>query len=202
MPTKALKEEEALAVLMSIPDVNNRRDYVAEDLEGERRLASIDRLALALVLEVPFGMDRKWRRMCRVKLPVQMTNEAAVECLKSPDKGSLIIEHFDRRMPERRYNELNEAFGAFLEAESNGLAFNFTFAELREISDLLASDLGYDLGGEQSWSQDAVVSPSGVELGFLFSMLSRSQLLGCLAGPYDDLDDLDPSEYGLREMDW
>jgi hypothetical protein len=36
-------------------------------------------------------------------------------------------------------------------------------------------------------------------------MLSRKQLLGCVAGPYDNMDELDPEEYGLidlNELDW
>lgn len=65
-----LAPDEALAVLMSFPDVGERRDFVAEDLEDGRRLTSINRLSLALVLEVPFGRDCERRRMCRAKFPI------------------------------------------------------------------------------------------------------------------------------------
>ena len=66
MSDSVLQPEEALAALMSIRDVVERRVLVAEDVESDRLYSSIDRLALALVLEVPFGLDREWLRLYRV----------------------------------------------------------------------------------------------------------------------------------------
>jgi hypothetical protein len=205
MSEPILSAEEALAVLMSIPDVYQRRDYVAEDLEADRRLAKIDRLSLALVLEVPFGRDRSWRRMGRMAMSEEITNQVALDYIKMEGKGWVIMEQLERVMPKYRFKVLDEAVSAYIESESKGLSFTFNEAELQEISKFLAADLGCELGGEIFWSQDQVVSPSGLELQFVFSMLSRKQLLGCVAGPYDNMDELDPEEYGLidlNELDW
>lgn len=40
-----------------------------------------------------------------------------------------------------------------------------------------------------------------MELKFVFSMLSRRELLGCVSGPYDDECDLEPDDHGLRDLD-
>lgn len=201
MSEAALPAEEALALLMSIPYVDQRRDYVSEDLGTDRRLEQIDRLSLALVLEVPFGRDRSWRRMGRMLMSEEITNQVALDYIKVEDKGWVIMEHLERVMPKNRFKVLNEAVSAFIESESNGLSFPFNQAELQEISKALAADLGFELGGEIFWSQDQVVSPSGLELRFVFSMISRKQLLGCVAGPYDEIDELEPAKYGLMDMD-
>lgn len=193
--------EEALALLMSIPDVDQRRDYVSDDLGADRRLQQIDRLSLALVLEVPFGRGKSWRRMGRMVMSEEVTNQVALDYLKVDDKGWVIMERLEKIMPKYRFKVLDEAVSAFIESESNGLAFAFNAEELMEISKALAADLGYELGGEIFWSQDQVVAPSGLELPFVFSMLSQKQLLGCVSGPYDDIDELDPEKYGLIDLD-
>ena len=196
-----LSPEDALAVLMSIPDVEERRDYVAEDLDADRKLQRVDRLSLALVLEVPFGREKEWRRMGRKKMQEEITNESAVAYLKMDDKAWVITDHFQGRMRKQRFEQLEKAIGAFYDSESDSIEFTFTKSELDEISVVLAADLGSELGGELFWSRDEVLAPCGYELRFVFSMLSRKQLLGCIAGPYDELDDLIPGDYGLIDLD-
>ena len=194
--------DDALAILMSIKDIDERRDFVADDIEGERKLEPINRLALALALEVPFGLDCQWRRLGRVKFPTQVTNEVAIERLKDPEDGSLLLDFFVDRMRKPRGEQLMALIQAYHERGEGEIDFTFTMAELKVLSDMLAEDLGHELGGEVFWSRDQVVSSSGVELRFIFSMLSRAQLLGCVCGPYDEEDDLEPEDHGLRELDY
>ena len=198
----SMTPDDALAVLMSIKDVNERRDFVADDIEGERKLALINRLALALALEVPFGLDRHWRRLGGVKFPTQVTNEVAIARLKDPEEGSVLLDFFVDRMRKPRGEQLMALIQAYHERGDGEIDFTFTMAELKVLSDMLAEDLGHELGGEVFWSYDQVVSPSGLELRFVFSMLSRAQLLGCVCGPYDEEDDLEPEDHGLRELDY
>jgi len=143
--------------------------------------------------------------MGRMAMSEEITNQVALDYIKMEGKGWVIMEQLERVMPKYRFKVLDEAVSAYIESESKGLSFTFNEAELQEISKFLAADLGCELGGEIFWSQDQVVSPSGLELQFVFSMLSRKQLLGCVAGPYDNMDELDPEEYGLidlNELDW
>jgi hypothetical protein len=199
---RSMSPDDALAILMSIKDVNERRDFVSDDIEGERKLEPINRLALALALEVPFGLDRHWRRLGRVKFPTQVTNEVAIARLKDPEDGSLLLDFFVDRMRKPRGEQLMALIQAYHERGEGEIDFTFTMAELKVLSDMLAEDLGHELGGEVFWSYDQVVSPSGLELRFVFSMLSRAQLLGCVCGPYDEEDDLEPEDHGLRELDY
>ena len=196
-----LSPEEALAVLMSFADIGERRDFVAEDLRNERRFACICRLSLALVLGVPFGQDRKWRRMCRSKFPIEVTHESAIGLLRNPETGGPILDYFWDRMRKPRVEQL-KAIGMSDEGDDiSGIDFAFTNSELEEINDVLVTELGVEMGGEMFWSRDQVVSPSGAELVFVFSMLSRRELLGCVCGPYDDEYDLDHKAHGLRDLD-
>lgn len=197
----SLSPDDALAILMSIKDIDERRDFIAEDVEGERKLESISRLSLALVLEVPFGLDRQWRRLGRVKFPTQVTNEVAIARLKDPEEGAMLLDFFVDRMRKPRGEELMALIQAYHERGEGEVDFTFTMAELKVLSDMLADDLGQELGGEVYWSRDQVVSPSGMELKFVFSMLSRRELLGCVSGPYDDECNLDPDDHGLRDLD-
>lgn len=87
------------------------------------------------------------------------------------------------------------------EDDISGIDFAFTNSELEEINDDLVTELGDQMGGEIFWSRDPVVSPSDDELVFVFSMLSRTELLGCVSGPYDDEDELDHRAHGLRDLD-
>jgi hypothetical protein len=173
MSEPILSAAEALAVLMSIADVDQRRDYVAEDLEANRRLAQIDRLLLALVLEVPFGRDRSWRMVGRMAMSEEITNQVAHDDIKVEGKGWVIMEQLERVIPKYPFKVLDEAVSAFIESESKGLSFAFNEEELQEIPKVLVAELAYELGGEIFWSQDQVVSPSGLELRFVFLMLGR-----------------------------
>ena len=200
MSESKLSPEEALASLMSIKDLDERRVLVADDVQSNRLYSSIDRLALALVLDVPFGLDREWLRLHRVDPPEEVTQKVAVRHLKG-EAGWLIMDHFEARMRKPRYDLLVAALDASVENESYELGFDFTFSELRELGEIVAAELGQQLGGEVYWSRDKVKTPSGAELPFVFSMLSRKQLLGCVAGPYDDHDELSPEDHGFRDMD-
>jgi len=196
-----LSSDEALAVLMSIADVGERRDFVAEDVWNDRRLSSINRLSLALALEVPFGKDREWRRMVRTKFPIEVTQESSIGLLRNPETGGTILDYFWDRMRKPRVDQL-KAIGLADEGDDiSGIDFAFTSSELEEINDVLVTELGAQMGGEVFWSRDKVVSPSGAELRFVFSMLSRRQLLGCVCSPYDDEDELNPLEHGVRDLD-
>lgn len=200
MSDDPLPADEALAALMSIESLDERRQFIADDLDAGRRFSSINRLTLALVLGVPFGQDRKWLRLYRVDPPEETTQEIAVRHLKG-EVGWRIMDHFEVRMRKPRYDLLAAAFNALVEGESEELGFDFTFSELNEIDDIVAAELGQELRGEVYWSRDSVETPSGTKLPFVFSMLSRKQLLGCVAGPYDDHDELSPEEHGFRDMD-
>jgi len=196
-----LSSDEALAVLMSIADVGERRDFLAEDVWNDRRLASINRLSLALALEVPFGKDREWRRMVRTKFPIEVTQESSIGLLRNPETGGTILDYFWDRMRKPRVDQL-KAIGLADEGDDiSGIDFAFTSSELEEINDVLVTELGAQMGGEVFWSRDQVVSPSGAELRFVFSMLSRRQLLGCVCSPYDDEEELNPLEHGVRDLD-
>jgi len=133
-----MNPEEALADLMSIIDIGERRDLVASDIGSDRRYACVDRLALALVLAVPFGLDRHWRRLRRVEVPESFTNESAVGLLKDAGRGLAIIEHFEFRMRKPRFQELSSKVDAFLNGESQDIAFQFTYDELNQIDELMA----------------------------------------------------------------
>lgn len=201
MSEGTLTPDEALAVLMSFPEVGGRRDFVAEDLKNDRRLASISRLSLALVLEAPFGQDCEWRRMCRAKFPIEVTRESAIGLLRNPVTGGPILDYFWDRMRKPRVDQLKAIGMSDEEDDISGIDFAFTNSELEEINDVLVTELGDQMGGEIFWSRDPVVSPSGDELVFVFSMLSRTELLGCVCGPYDDEDELDHRAHGLRDLD-
>ena len=201
MSEGTLTPDEALAVLMSFPEVGGRRDFVAEDLKNDRRLASISRLSLALVLEAPFGQDCEWRRMCRAKFPIEVTRESAIGLLRNPVTGGPILDYFWDRMRKPRVDQLKAIGMSDEEDDISGIDFAFTNSELEEINDVLVAELGDQMGGEIFWSRDPVVSPSGDELVFVFSMLSRTELLGCVCGPYDDEDELDHRAHGLRDLD-
>ena len=201
MSEAPLSSDEALAVLMSIADVGERRDFVAEDVWNDRRLASINRLSLALALEVPFGRDRDWRRMVRMKFPIEVTQESSIGLLRNPETGGTILDYFWDRMRKPRVDQL-KAIGLADEGDDiSGIDFAFTNSELEEINDVLVTELGAQMGGEVFWSRDQVVSPSEVELRFVFSMLSRRHVLGCVSCPYDDEDELNPLEHGVRDLD-
>jgi hypothetical protein len=63
---KRIKDgNQALALLMSVPNLDERRNLVAEDVEGDRSFSAINPLSLALVLAAPFGVSREWRSLCR-----------------------------------------------------------------------------------------------------------------------------------------
>ena len=198
MADQPLAPEEALAALMSIKDVKERRDFVAEDLEGDRRYSKVDRLSLALVLEVQFGMDREWEKFCHVRPNIAMTNEKALQLLATDDNNWYIMEVLQGRMPKHRYVEFEEAF---FESETGTPLFTFSTAELRIIGEHYTKDLKEAIGGEVYWSRDEVEASYGTKLQFIFSMLNRKELLGCVAGPYDDLDSLSPEDYGLRHIE-
>jgi hypothetical protein len=83
-----MNAEEALADLMSVIDVGARRDLVASDISLERKYACIDRLSLSLVLAIPFGKDRHWRRLRRHEFPQCFTNVNINHLLKGPNTGS------------------------------------------------------------------------------------------------------------------
>ena len=200
MSEDPLPADEALAALMSIERLDERRQFIADDLDAGRRFSSINRLTLALVLGVPFGQDRQWLRLYRVEPLEETTQEIAVRHLKG-ELGWRIMDHFEARMRKPRYDLLASAFNALVEGESEEIGFDFTFSELNEIDDIVAAELGQELRGEVYWSRDSVETPSGTKLPFVFSMLSRKQLLGCVAGPYDDHDELSPEEHGFRDMD-
>lgn len=196
-----MNAEEALADLMSVIDVSARRDLVASDISLERKYACIDRLSLSLVLAIPFGKDRHWRRLRRHEFPQYFTNVNVNHLLKEDDRSLIIIEYFDGRMGKQRFEELRRKVEAFQSHEDVDIAFQFTFDELNQIDSLMAVELGRDLGGEVFWSYDTVKAPSGAELEFVFAMLNRNQLISCVAGPYEDADDLDPGDYGLTDLD-
>ena len=50
MSEDPLPADEALAALMSIERLDERRQFIADDLDAGRRFSSINRLTLALVL--------------------------------------------------------------------------------------------------------------------------------------------------------
>lgn len=188
-------------MLMSIADVGERRDFVAEDVWNDRRLASINRLSLALALEVPSGKDREWRRMVRTKFPIEVTQESSIGLLRNPETGGTILDYFWDRMRKPRVDQLKAIGLADVGDDISGIDFAFTNSELEEINDVLVTELGAQMGGEVFWSRDQVVSPSEVELRFVFSMLSRRHVLGCVSCPYDDEDELNPLEHGVRDLD-
>ena len=196
-----MNPEEALADLMSIIDIGERRDLVARDIGSDRRYACVDRLSLALVLAVPFGLDRNWRRLRRYEFPESFTSASVIGILKDAGRSLAIIDHFELRMGKSRFQELVAQVEAFQDGAAKDISFQFTYDELNQIDELMAVGLGQDLGGEIFWSYDSVKTPSGAELKFIFSMLNRKQLIGCVEGPYDESDELDPEDLGLTDLD-
>jgi hypothetical protein len=104
-------------------------------------------------------------------------------------------------MGKSRFQELVAQVEAFQDGAAKDISFQFTYDELNQIDELMAVGLGQDLGGEIFWSYDSVKTPSGAELKFIFSMLNRKQLIGCVEGPYDESDELDPEDLGLTDLD-
>ena len=196
-----MNPEEALADLMSVIDIGERRDLVARDIGSDRRYACVDRLSLALVLAVPFGLDRNWRRLRRYEFPESFTSASVIGILKDAGRSLAIIDHFELRMGKSRFQELVAQVEAFQDGAAKDISFQFTYDELDQIDELMAVGLGHDLGGEIFWSYDSVSTPSGAELKFIFSMLNRKQLIGCVEGPYDESDELDPEDLGLTDLD-
>ena len=200
MSDSVIPSDEALAILMSIEDMGFRRDFIAADLVAGRRFASIDRLVLALALKAPFGLDDDWMRLSRTNLPSPLNNKEALHYLQNNENAWRMLDVFEHRMPKRRFEQLQLYIDMMNDEEEPDSSFELTFAELKLVNAQMALEFGHEIRGEVFWSRDTIISPSGTRLPFTFSMLNRKQLLGCVAGPYDD-EDPEPSDFGLQILD-
>ncbi len=200
---KRIKDgSQALALLMSIPDLEERRNLVAEDVEGSRNFSAIDPLSLALVLSVPFGVSREWRKLCRRRPVGGLTNKHIIAELMTGAGECDVMWRLKEVMPRFRFKVLSERLEAFVNDPSVGLSFDFIAKELEEAGAVLALRLGHEIAGEVFWSYDVLETKSGGLLPFVFQMISRKQLAGCVSGPYDD-GDPDPKFRGLQDLyDW
>lgn len=200
---KGIKDgSQALALLMSIPDLDERRNLVAEDVELSRKFSVIDPLSLALVLAVPFGISREWRKLCRRRPVGGLTNQRIITELMTGLGDCDVMLRLKEVMPRFRFKVLSERLEAFENEPSFGLSFDFIPKEIEEAGAVLALRLGYEIGGEVFWSYDVLETKSGGLLPFVFQMISRKQLAGCVSGPFDD-DDPDPKFRGLQDLyDW
>jgi hypothetical protein len=192
----------ALALLMSIPDLDERRNLVAEDVEGDRSFSAINPLSLALVLEVPFGVSREWRKLCRRRPVGGLNNKRLIDELMVGLSECDVMWRLKEVMPRFRFKVLSERLEAFENTPSASLAFDFIPKEIEEAGAVLALRLGHEIGGEVFWSYDALETKSGSVLPFVFQMISRKQLVDCVSGPYDN-GDPDPRFRGLQDLyDW
>lgn len=197
---KRIKDgNQALALLMAVTDLEERRNMVSEDVEGIRSFSAINPLSLALVLAAPFGVSREWRKLCRRKPVGGLTNQRIVKELMTGLEANDVMWRLKEVMPMFRFKALSERLEAFEKEPSTGLSFDFIPKEIEEAGAVLALRLGHAIGGEVFWSYDVLETKSGGLLPFVFQMISRKQLAGCVAGPYDD-DDPDPKFHGLQDL--
>ncbi len=197
---KRIKDgNQELALLMSVPDLDERRNLVAADVEGDRSFSATSPLSLALVLAVPFGVSREWRKLCRRRPVGGLTNQRIIaELMASLGDGDLMW-RLKEVMPRYRFKVLSERLEAFEREPSVGLTFDFTAKEIEEAGAVIALRLGHEIGGEVFWSYDVLETKSGCTLPFIFQMISRKQLSGCVSGPYDDEDPV-PRFHGLQDL--
>jgi hypothetical protein len=197
---KRIKDgNQALALLMSVPNLDERRNLVAEDVEGDRSFSAINPLSLALVLAAPFGVSREWRSLCRRRPVGGLTNQRIIAELMAGLGYCDVMMRLKEVMPRFRLKVLSERLEAFEKDRSVGLAFEFIPKEIEEAGAVIALRLGHEIGGEVFWSYDVLETKSGCTLPFIFQMISRKQLSGCVSGPYDD-EDPDPRFRGLQDL--
>jgi hypothetical protein len=194
-----IPSEEALAILMSVRDLDERRQMVSDDVDEARRFALIDSLTLALVLEVPFGKSRRWRALCRRKPIASLTNSMILEQIMHGNRSDDIMWRLESVMPRFRLRVLKESLAKFHENPDETLKFDFIQKELDEAGAVIALELGQAIGGEIFWSYDTFDTQSGMPSPFVFSMINRKQLLGCVHGPYD-LDSPMPEDFDLQDI--
>ena len=199
MSDSMIPAEEALAILMSVRDLDERRQMVSKDLDETHRFALIDSLTLALVLEVPFGTSRRWRALCRRKPVDTLTNALILNEIMRGNRSEDIMERLESVMPRFRLRVLKESLADFHENPDVPLKFNFIQKELDAAGAVIAFELGQTIGGEVFWSYDTLDKDSESELPFIFAMINRKQLLGCVYGPYD-LGEPAPEDFDLQDV--
>jgi len=199
MTDSMIPVEEALAILMSVRELDERRQMVSDDLDEAHRFAQIDSLTLGLVLEVPFGTSRRWRALFRRKPVGTLTNSLILEEIMKGNRSAEIMDRLESVMPRFRLRVLKESLDGFHENPDVPLKFNFIQKELDEAGAVIALELGHAIGGEVFWSYDTLDTKSGSTLPFIFSMINRTQLLGCVYGPYD-LGEPEPEDFGLQDI--
>ncbi len=177
--------------LYDLPDVEARRQAVADDLaKKERKYADIDDQELADLLDVTPGDAGDRIHLCAID--EDATDEWLREELSQGEgDGSALLEKVlsaTRRKALRRY------FHKFEEGEDVD-EFPVTPRELKKLAPLYARKRLEDGEIDKAWSYDDVVAPDGTKLTFTFDIGEDGEVEGCLATPYDGRLEPDPKEY-------
>jgi len=184
-------EEADAGSLYDLPDVEARRQAVADDLAKKgQRFTDIDGQELADLLNVTPGDAGDRIHLCAID--EDATEEWLREELSQGEgDGSLLLEKVlsaTRRKALRRYRNKVE------EGEDVD-EFPVTPRELKKIAPLYARKRLEDGEIDKAWSYDEVVAPDGTKLVFTFDIGEDGEVEGCLATPYDGRLEPDPKEY-------
>ncbi len=185
------EEETEVGSLYDLPDVEARRQAIADDLaKKDRNYADIDGLELADQLGVTPGDAGDRIHLCAID--EDATDEWLREELSQGEgDGSLLLEKIlstTRRKDLRRYLDKVE------EGEDVD-EFPVTPRELKKLAPLYARKRLEDGEIDKAWSYDDVVAPDGTKLVFTFDIGEDGEVEGCLATPYDGCLEPDPKDY-------
>lgn len=185
------EEETEVGSLYDLPNVEARRQAVADDLaKKERKYADIDGQELADLLDVTPGDASDRIHLCAID--ADATDEWMREELSQGEgDGSLLLEKVlstTRRKALRRYLDKVE------EGEDVD-EFPVTPRELKKLAPLYARKRLEDGEIDKAWSYDDVVAPDGTKLTFTFDIGEDGEVEGCLATPYNARHKPDPKEY-------
>ncbi len=185
------EEETEVGSLYDLPDVEARRQAIADDLaKKDRNYADIDGLELADQLGVTPGDAGDRIHLCAID--EDATDEWLREELSQGEgDGSLLLEKIlstTRRKDLRRYLDKVE------EGEDVD-EFPVTPRELKKLAPLYARKRLEDGEIDKAWSYDDVITSDGTKLTFTFDIGEDGEVQGCLATPYDGRLKPDPKEY-------
>ncbi len=177
--------------LSDLPDVEARRQAVADDLRKKsRQHADIDGLELADLLGVTPGEAGDRIHLCAID--EDATDEWLREELSQGEgDGSVLLEEV---LSATRSKALRRYLHKFEEGEEVD-EFPVTPRELKKLAPLYARKRLEDGEIDKAWSYDDVVAPDGTKLIFTFDIGEDGEVEGCLATPYDGRLEPNPKEY-------
>jgi hypothetical protein len=185
------EEETEVGSLYDLPDVEARRQAVADDLAKKGlNYADIDGLELSDLLGVTPGDAGDRIHLCAIDEDAT-TEWLQEELSQGEGDGSLLLE---KVLSATRLKALRRYLHKFEEGEDVD-EFPVTPRELKKLAPLYARKRLEDGEIDKAWSYDDVVAPDGTKLTFTFDIGEDGEVQGCLATPYDGRLEPDPKEY-------